>query len=267
MYTSHLSYLTILYYFFFFLSRVDCEHSPYHLDVLDSLFEMKREGLIQCISTRNFPPTLLRSALSCGFDVQSNGVRGNLMNVCNLRPDSELGILCSEQGLSRHISAPLGGGLFTDAISQRIKWPTKLASEKKKIKTLLDTCCRETNDLVVSATQKRVKYLSIMGALHDLSQKYQSPVESISLRWLLQLNEGADDNIIVGTMLGMDLREQKGGLPYSRQSDLRKVLTFALDDGDMELISKVSGLLGQSQGEIPNEIGHTFQFNDKALWL
>mmetsp|Transcript_11884 Transcript_11884/g.20190 ORF Transcript_11884/g.20190 Transcript_11884/m.20190 type:complete len:529 (-) Transcript_11884:1030-2616(-) len=232
-----------------------CEHSPYHLDVLDSLFEMKREGLIQSISTQNFPPSLLRSALSCGFEIQSNSIVGNLMNTHNLRSDSELGILCSEQELSRHISAPLGGGLFTDSISQ---------SSKKKIEALFGICCRDKSS-VVSTSQKWAKYQSIKNTLHELSQKYQVSCESISLRWLLQMNEEAGDSIIVGSRLGMDLREQQGGSPYNRQSDLREVFTFALEDDDMELLGELSGQ--SSSQDFPPEGDHQIDFSNKALWI
>ena len=216
---------------------------------------MKREGLVRSISTQNFPPSLLRSALNCGFDVESNGIVGNLMNTHNLRSDSELGILCSEQELSRHISAPLGGGLFTDSISE---------SSKKRIETLFGTCCHDKNN-VISTTQQWAKYQSIKGTLHELSQKYQVSCEAISLRWLLQMNEKVGDSVIIGTRLGMDLREQQGGSPYNRQSDLREVFTFALEYDDMELFSELSGQ--SSSQEFPPEDDHRIDFNNKALWI
>lgn len=211
---------------------------------------MKRDGLVQSISTQNFPPSLLRSALSCGFDIQSNGINGNLMNTHNLRSESELGILCSEQELSRHISAPLGGGLFTDSISQ---------SNKKIIESLFGMCCRDKSNSV--STQQWAKYQSIKNTLRELSQKYQVSSESISIRWLLQLNEEAGDSIIVGTKLGMDLREHQGGCPYNRQSDLREVFTFALEDDDVELLRQ------SSQMENPTEGGYQIDFSNKALWI
>lgn len=216
---------------------------------------MKREGFIQSISTQYFPPSLLRSALSCGFDIQSNGIHGNLMNTHNLRSDSELGILCSEQELARHISAPLGGGLFTDSISQ---------SNKKRIESLFNTCCRDKGN-IVSTSQNWVKYQSIKDTLNDLSQKYQVSLESISLRWLLQLNEESGDSVVVGTKLGMDLREQQGGRPYNRQSELREVFTFALEDDDMELLGEISGQ--SSQMEVSPESGHQIDFSNKSLWI
>mmetsp|Transcript_19120 Transcript_19120/g.27228 ORF Transcript_19120/g.27228 Transcript_19120/m.27228 type:complete len:528 (+) Transcript_19120:111-1694(+) len=230
-------------------------HSPYHLDVLDSLFEMKREGLIRSISTQNFPPSLLRSALSCGFDVQSNGIVGNMMNTHNLRSDSELGILCSEQELSRHISAPLGGGLFTDSNSML---------SKKRIEALFGTYCHDKSN-IISTTQKWANYQSIKDTLHELSQKYQVSCESISLRWLLQMNEKAGDSVIVGTKLGMDLREQQGGSPYNRQSELREVFTFALEDDDMELLGEISGQ--SSSPEFPPGGDQKIDFSNKSLWI
>ena len=223
--------------------------------MLDSLFEMKREGLIRSISTQNFPPSLLRSALSCGFDMESNGIVGNLMNTHNLRSDSELGILCSEQDLSRHISAPLGGGLFTDSVSH---------FSKKRIETLFGKCCHDKSN-IISTTQKWAKYQSIKDTLDELSQKYQVSCEAISLRWLLQMNENAGDSVIIGTRLGMDLREQQGGSPYNRQSDMREVFTFALEYDDMELLCELSGR--SSSQEFPPECDDQIDFSNKALWI
>ena len=215
---------------------------------------MKREGLIQSISTKHFPPKLLRSVINCGFDIQSNSIYGNLLNTDNLRSDSELGILCSAEKISRNINAPLGGGLFTDNVLHM--------STRRK-----DTLLRmhsSNKSKITSASQKWEKYQSIMNVLYQLSHKYQVSIETISLRWLLQLNEEVGDSIIVGSNLGMDLREQQGGKPYNRQHDLREVFTIALEDDDLELLSEISG---QSCKEFHEDNEHKIDFNNRALWI
>ena len=79
------------------------------------------------------------------------------------------------------------------------------------------------------------------------------------------MNEKVGDSVIIGTRLGMDLREQQGGSPYNRQSDLREVFTFALEYDDMELLSELSGQ--SSSQEFPPEDYHRIDFNNKALWI
>ncbi|KAL9181540.1 hypothetical protein ACHAXT_010345 [Thalassiosira profunda] len=235
------------------------KNSPYHLDVLNALFEMKQEGLIQSISTRNFPPSLLISALASGFDIVSNEVLGNLMNTDNIRSDSELGMLCKDAGLSRLISAPLGGGLFTQQYSGFNEWERVSASGKTKFRNLLDSCCKmqpEANSL-----QKWERYRTIMDGLQYLALKHQVTVQSIALRWLLQLNEG--DIISVGSQLGMDFVEEQGGQPFDRQRNLREVFTFSLEEDDMELLCQVSGFASNASRDSDHEI----DFANKALWM
>ena len=103
-----------------------------------------------------------------------------------------------------------------------------------------------------------------MDVLHQLSHKYQVSIETISLRWLLQLNEEAGDSIVVGSNLGMDLREQQGGKAYNRQHDLREVFTIALEYDDMDLLSEISG---QSCEEFQQDNEHKIDFNNRALWI
>jgi len=235
--------------------------SPYHLDVLNTLFEMKREGLIQSISTNNFPPSLLRDALGCGFNIHSNDIRGNLMNTNNLQSSGELGVVCNDHGCSRLISAPLGGGLFTNNYYQFREWAELSASSKSMFTTLLDSCCH--TGMQLESVQKWKRYRTIMDALVDISFKHQASVESVVLRWLLQLNDG--DSISVGTQLGMDFVEEQGGQPYSRHRNLRQVFTFSLQDDDMERLCRVSGFTPEHESEM--EANHEIDFGNKALWI
>mmetsp|Transcript_21729 Transcript_21729/g.47215 ORF Transcript_21729/g.47215 Transcript_21729/m.47215 type:complete len:515 (+) Transcript_21729:95-1639(+) len=244
------------------------ENSPYHLDVLDTLFEMKRDGLVQSISTKNFPPSLLRSALGCGFNVHSNDVLGNLMNTNNLQPKSELGVLCNDHGFSRLVSAPLGRGLFTNQYCQFQEWGQLSASSKKMFNTLFDSCCKMHTGPGFDSEQKWKRYRTIMDTLESAAFKYQVSVESIALRWLLQLNHG--DSISVGTHLGMDFIEDQGGQQYSRYRDLRQVFTFSLEEDDMERLCRVSGFTSDrhlQSGQSGMGADHEIDFTNKALWV
>jgi len=231
------------------------KNSPYHLDVLNTLFEMKQEGLIQSISTHNFPPSLLRSALGSGFNIHSNDVRGNLMNTYNLQSDGELGVLCNDHGSSRLVSAPLGGGLFTNQYCKIQERAQLSASSEKMFQTLLDSC--------PGMNWKR--YRTIMDTLADISLKHQVSVESTALRWLLQINDG--DSISVGTHLGMDFVEEEGGQPYSRQRNLRQVFTFSLEEDDMKRLYRVSGFTSEENMLSEMDTNREIDFENRALWM
>lgn len=232
--------------------------NPYYLDVIDTLFELKREGLIRSISTKNFPPSLLRKCLECGFDVSSNDMRSNLMNTNNLQVDTDVEV-------SRLISAPLGGGLFTDQFYRFQDWEQMSPSSKKRFNVLVDTCCKKQYKTEVDSLQMWLKYRSVVDVIKDLSFKYQVSVESIALRWLLQLNN--NDSISVGTSMGMDLREEQGGKAYSRQCDLRQVFTFSLEEDDMEKICQVSDFFSKKTGSSGTATEDEIDFTNTRLWI
>jgi hypothetical protein len=178
------------------------------------------------------------------------------MNTNNLNADGDLGV-------SRLVSAPLGGGLFTNQYYQFQEWEQLSPSSEKKFNLLLDSCCKMQTRTELDRLQNWKKYRSIVDILIGLSFKYQVSVESIALRWLLQLN--GDNNISVGTFMGMDLREEQGCKPYSRQRDLRQVFTFSLEEYDMEQLCQVSDFVTdrRSGKTVDNEI----DFTNRRLWM
>ena len=229
-----------------------CKDSPYHLDILDTLSDLQSEGLIQSISTKDFPIEIVGSAMSCGFDISYNDICGSLMNTNNIQ---------IEVNEYRHlISSPLAGGLLTNQFCQYQEWIQLPVSAKKAFNSLMcDSRCSSNDEGIASNIDKWKRYRSIMDTLEDMALKYQVSVESITLRWLLQLDEG--NSISVGTKLGMDMAEEQGGTPYSRQYNLRQVFIFDLEDDDMERLRQVSGFT--SSGSKSEEI----DFDNKALWL
>ena len=236
----------------------DCKSSPYHLDVLDTLFELQRGGLIQYISTRNFPPSMLQTALDCGFNIDSNDVAGNLLKTNNLHSDDGL------NEIIRLISSPLGGGLLTNQFSHYKNWAHLSSTTKKQFNILFESCSKMHSGSEQDNLQKWERYRTIIDTLEDMSFRYQVSLESIAMRWLLQLNDS--DSISVSTRMGMDCVEKQGGAPYSRHRDLRKVFTFSLEDDDMERLRKVSGLASDtSQAKSLDD--HQIDFTNKALWM
>jgi len=226
-----------------------CKDSPYHLDILDTLSDLQLEGLIKSISTKDFPSE--HRAMSCGFDISYNDICGSLMNTNNIQ---------SEVDDYRHlISSPLAGGLLTNQFCQYQEWIQLPVSAKKAFNSLFDSRCSSNDEGIAGNIDKWKRYRSIMDTLEDMALKYQVSVESISLRWLLQLDES--NSISVGTKLGMDMAEEQGGSAYSRQCDLREVFTFDLEDYDIKRLQHVSGFT--YSGSKSEEI----DFNNKALWI
>ena len=238
---------------------LEYRNNPYYLDVIDTLFELKREGLIRSISTKNFPPSMLRTCLECGFDISSNDVCGNLMNANNLQVDTDVEV-------SRLLSSPLGGGIFTDQFYRFLEWEQMSTSSKKRFNILVDTCCKKQHEKTeVDSLQMWLKYRSVVDVIKDLSFKYQVSVESIALRWLLQLNK--DDSISVGTSMGMDLKEEQGGKAYSRHRDLRQVFTFSLEEDDMKKICQVSDFFSKKTGSSGTATEDEIDFTNTRLWI
>lgn len=243
----------------FDMDHVDRENSPYHLDVLSILSEMQYEGVIQSISTQNFPPSLIRSARSCGFNIRSNTICGNLMNTNNLQSPDQI-------GCSNLISAPLAGGLFTNNYSQFREWAQMPVSGRKVFRTLMQTCCDVYVGAEFGGTEDWKRYRKISDTLLDMSVKYQVSLESIALRWLLQLNHG--DSICVATQMGMDFVEEQGGKPYSRHRNLREVFTFSIDEADMQQLNQVSGSkFERNLQRIEQDSNQEIDFTNKALWI
>ncbi|KAL3800328.1 hypothetical protein HJC23_003624 [Cyclotella cryptica] len=236
-------------------------NSPYHLDVLNSLHEMRLEGLIKSISTRDFPASVLQSAFECGFDIYANEADGSLLNSNNLQSREDEVSPRYKTGSKLLVSAPLAGALLTDIFSEKEDWRQLTVSQRK----LFDACCKRPGK---SIEEKWENYRAVMDTLADISIKHNVSIESVALRWLLQLN--SNNMISVGTKLGMDLAEENGGPPHRRDRDFRQVFTFSLEDEDVDRLCEVSDIsndAGFEKSLHEKERGQTIDFHDKSLWL
>ena len=245
-----------------FVFYADNPNSPYHLDTLNTLCEMKVEGLIKSISTRDFPTSLLQSALECGFDIYANNQDGNLLNIGHLNSlQSETESMQRKTEYSRILNAPLAGGLLTSYFSLKEDIRQLTLSEKK----LFDACCVFSS---VDRAEKWKRYREVIATLRDVAFRYKVSVESVALRWLLQID--SNNAILVGTKLGMDFAEEQGGMPFKRHSELRQVFSFSLDEEDIERLNAIAGFskdvrLNSTLESDPRE--DFIDFNDKSLWI
>ena len=225
--------------------------------MLNTLFEMKQEGLIKSISTTKFPPSLLRSVLGCGFEVYANENDGNLLNTHNHLQFNDV-MTNGEEQCKTLISSPLAGSLLTSSFSSKedIRQLTPL---QKNIFNRFYRC------ITMDETEQWSQYRSIMGTLIDISFKHNVSIESVALRWLLQIN--SNNMLSVGTKLGMDFMEEKGGLPYRRESELRQVFSFSLNEEDMERLNEVIDYSKDTHSDCSSAQADYIDLTDRSLWL
>lgn len=245
--------------FFAVVNDTDKPNSAYHLDALNTLCEMKLEGIIKSISTNKFPPSLLQSALGCGFDIYANQVDCSLLNTRNYLK-SDMGLISKEE-YKQLISAPLAGGLLTKPFKTKEDIRQLTSIDKNRFDALYtNTGC--------DRAEKWCRFRKVIDTVDDISFKHKVSFESVALRWLLQVNPY--NMISIGSKLGMDLAEENGGLPFTRQSELRQVFSFSLEEEDMDRLNKVADLSQRSQAKSSVETkfdGDFIDFNDKSLWL
>ena len=81
-------------------------YSPYALDVLDCLQDLKREGYVRSVAGKSLDWRLIREAHRCGFFIDSNQVDGNLLDPINFdNPEQKLA--CEDLGTKLLVAGPL----------------------------------------------------------------------------------------------------------------------------------------------------------------
>ena len=216
---------------------------------------MKWEGLVRSISTKGFPPSLLRSAYDCGFHIQSNDVVGNLLHAESLKRQE---ILDDHSSVSHLISSPLGGGILTQ----------KYCGYREMAQMPLQTENAFHSLLGSDKTQPRTnfdRYRTVMDTVENIALRHDVSVESVSLRWLLQLKNS--NSISVGTRLSMNLEEEQEGQKFNRHRTLRQVFAFELEEEDMQLLAEVSGHNLAGKQCLGTDEDPAIDFSNRALWI
>lgn len=217
--------------------------SPYHLDVLNVLFDAKREGIIRSIGGLNFPPSLIQSAEDCGFHLDTNRVQCNILDP---NPFEESLSLCSSVGTKLIVGSPLAGGLLTDRFLQMPDMPHPLyfsSAEKRHLTTLQTWADRRHHDGDGSGGDTSIWSLfhrDVLGALADISRKHRVPLAAVALRSALRKeNLGS---VVVSSRVGAAAeREERGVGGYELPQSLRQLFSFDLDEEDEERLWHVSG--------------------------
>ena len=217
-------------------------NNPYILDILDILFEMKREGLIRSLIGVNMPQSLLDDAETCGFKIDSNQIACNLLNpnqffdqTTGLKNDSKKKLL---------YSSPLAGGILSDDFFlNKFSSPPPYSMSRAKNwhieNSVRGWAKRHHGDNVKEVRNGEIWddfHSRFYGTLKDIALKHQVSVSSIALRWAMQIGN-LGSVVVASGFNGLNDDDR----PFVRPHSLRQIYSFHLDDEDMEQLWDVSG--------------------------
>lgn len=229
------------------MARIDCEaidvvqveyekDSPYFLEVLDCLQDLKRDGLVRSVAGRKVPANMLRLADRCGFSFDINQIPMNLLdpNAYN----AEMRLAADDLGIALLLESPLAGGLLTNRYLQQPRRPYPWSFTKGERHHLRHTL-PVWNKLQPNPSNEWQNYQELLQVLDDLALKYSVSIASIVLRWSLQLEHVG--GVVVASAMVENAEMNRALRLKPRTQLLRQVFTFQLDDDDMEMLWKVSG--------------------------
>lgn len=196
-------------------NTTDVNDSQYHLDVLDYLAELQREGLIRSITGRNLPAELLEQAHHCGFHLDSNQLdggsllkpleessenNGNDIASRRRRRRPSLQETMSKTGTRLVLASPLAGGLLTERyLGKRLEpKPWEFASESERQQYFSKAVPRWFRQQQAAASSIRTSgrkrdtsrwstyQQQLLEPLQDIAWKHCVSIAAVSLRYVLQ---------------------------------------------------------------------------------
>jgi len=215
----------------------------YHLDVLDSLQDLQRDGLVRSIGVVEWPETLLKQAYACGFAIGVHQQSGNLLLPPprnRLRTDT-----------ASWWSNPLARNFLSDNANFLTgRDPPTHAKGWKDIQTWYDLK-QQKKKRGKQDTGKAARSLDawnsfkkdVQETLRHLAWKHEVSIDTIILRWSLQENL-REDRILPASMVLFPLFfvEEPEGQLGRQLSGLRDVFRFELDQDDLELLNDIVAL-------------------------
>ena len=246
-----------------------CKDSPYHLDVLNVLTSMQKEGLIRSISGMDLPPSILTEADRCHFHFDTNQIQTNLLDP---QTYAEYAHLCLEMNTKMLCSSPLAGGLLTDRHLQCERRPDKFLLSTSELRCMEDVLPVWTKRRKGSIGSNRDMWegfhTEMLKTVGDIAYKYQVSVASVVLRWSLHLDNLG--SVSVGSRVGVLDEDER---PFTRPRELREVFTFELDNEDMKRLWDITGCnihTGGDQEAVEDEFGvdgFVPDLSNHKLWL
>jgi diketogulonate reductase-like aldo/keto reductase len=237
MLTHTLSHTLTLFLFYW----IDNPKSPYHLDVLDTITEMQREGWIRSIGIENFPTDLATQAIhECGFSVQLVQQNGNL--------------LCPPEQKYPHVehqwlTNSLVDGLLSAHYAEWRDPPTRHGQWKSTIRNWGtrqgvinddDEVGSTTTSSSSSSSADRKLWKAyqeqVLEVLQEMTRRYGVSVKCIAMRWALE-SEGTSSVVIpIPAWIG-----EYSALQWKRHiKEMRQAFSFHLEDADKEVLADLA---------------------------
>ena len=213
----------------FFFHSLDRSDSPYHLDTLNTLYDMLEEGKIRSITGLNFPSNVLEEAKQNGFVLDSNQL------TCNVIDQRYL----NHNDCKYLYSNPLLSGILTEAYFYKNHEPSLFDLSFSQRKNL-DNIRRWGKSIQVNQPTPSwsLFHKYILSTIYDISNQYDVSMSSVALRYIMQKSNKSLGSMVVGSKVGASEKWWR----QNRCSQFREVFGFELEKATMEHLDEVSRL-------------------------
>lgn len=218
----------------------------YHLDVLDVLQDLQREGLVRSVGVENWTEELLKQAKSCGLaaSIDVHQQSGNLL----LPPPRSM--MKNGSGASLWTN-PLARNFLSNNLSVlTVHSPPTHAKGWSDVQRWYDLKHQkrrlrkdDSAGAVASSEVWKTFQKEVHEPLRDLARKHEVSIASVVLRWSLQ--ERSMDKKIArasSVLYPLFLVDEPEGQLSKQLRDLRDVFRFELDEEDLELLCDIVAL-------------------------
>lgn len=209
----------------------------YHLEVIDALHDMQRDGYLRSIGVEDWPLTLIKQAQQYGFNLHVHQLSGNLL----LPPPRSEAVSGEIRPLEWWVN-PLANNFLSDNVSLTRnppihakgwndvrKWYERKHRNKQGKKETI-------SDFDVWKVYKKDVYEN----LRHVSEKHEVSIAAIALRWCLQEKAPGDRNQPASSIIyPLSLVEEPEGRLAQELRGLRNVFRFGLDEEDMEILDSM----------------------------
>ena len=220
----------------------DRSRSPYHLDLMDVLTDLQRDGLVRTVSGRNLPPSLMRSIHDHGFEVVSNRIDSNLLDPVRSYTTDLLMACDDTDNTSIVVAKSLAGGLLNGQWFNHPPEPYMFQytdREKTQLGSLRSWASRRNKG---SKASWRAFQTDIMAVLENISLKHRVSITAVLLRWAIQMDQTSS--------VVADFTEflNQGQTADQHIRTTRQLFRLELDEDDMQRLWEASGCQQPERG-------------------
>lgn len=201
---------------------------PSWVDCLVWLQELKEEGLIKHLGLTNFDTAHLQIIVNSGIEVVSNQVCYSLLDQ---RAAGKMTELCLQHNVKLLAFGTVAGGFLSD------KWlgkPEPLLDESL-------TWSQMKYKRFIDSAGGWEKFQSLLAVLASIAAKYEVSTANIASKYML------DQPAVAGVIIGARLGES------AHIADNEKLFSFALDEGDRQVIKDTLAHLETIPGDCGDE--------------